>query len=549
MRMISKVAVQRASPWAALVMGAVVASGCIVHKPLALPVESDTGWSETKSTHFRLVTDLDAEDADAVLRTFERTYRLLAKVLFAGDAAPDFETQVIAFRTEGELHEFVPPPYTGRYMARLPNDLQSVPTVVMAGKPSPFNRMLLAHELTHRFNHVAFQSMPIWLNEGLAEYFSTVRGDIDQPVVGELDPENGFASGSVRSDRSHVIYQNGLIDIDEVPPPSTLMQLDRDNFYTRDEDLVRRQSLKANEKIVRNYVAAWAFTHMLMQSDRGVDLRRALETPSNRQVLPAALRSLAQEGAEIDREFDTYLRTPIHWRQHHEGPPPPLTGVSRRPLTTAEVLAWWTRLDAFEGRTADRSSRRLEDGATRWPGDPDLEFLRGRRDMMLNRPRAAEDHLKQALARRPGDSGFQLALALLYLSNRTGTTWPQPERDALLSQAFEKLGEVAQTSAELNTVAIYHMMKKTPPRALPFAQRASRVDPDCWSCLHTYAAATYEMGSARDAAELERSALERLPDDAPSKVTTLLTQDRDRYVRAASGANQDRQGTMLFLPD
>ena len=532
-------------------LAALAAAGCIVHAPLALPEAGDMPWSEIRSRHFRLVTDLDADDADSVVRTFEHTYGLLAKVLFAGEAAPDFETQVLAFRTEGELHEFIPPPYTGRYMYRLPNDIQSAPTVVMAGKPSPANRVLLAHELTHRFNHVAFQSMPVWLNEGLAQYYSTVRGDVAHPVVGELDPENGFASGSVRSDPTHVIFQGALIDIAKVPLPSALMQLDRDHFYGRDAELANRQSVKADERIAQHYAATWAFTHMLMQSSgRGGDLRRAVEDPANRHDLAAALRSIEREGAGIDREFETYLRTPILWRQHHEGPPPSLAGVSRRALTEAEVLAWWTRLDSFEGRTAERSSRRLEEGVARWPGDPDLEFLRGRRDMLMKKAKEAELHFNQALARRPGDAGYQLALGLLYLRERTGTSWPPPERAALLSATFDKLGEVARTPLELNTVAIYHMMKTTAAQALPFAERAAHADPDCWSCLHTYAAATFQLGRAADAAELERAALQRLPDDADSEMTAVLTRDRDRYARAASSSTKgDQRGTMLFFPD
>ena len=534
-----------------LVLGVVFAAGCIVHAPLELPTDSGTNWSEIKSKHFKLVTDLDAEDADSVIRTFERTYGLLGKALFAGAAAPDFETHVLAFRTAEELHEFLPPPYGGGYMARLPNDIQSTPTVVMAGKPSPATRILLAHELTHRFNHVAFPSMPLWLNEGLAEYYSTLRGDIDHPVVGELDPDHGFASGSVRSDPTHVIYQGTLIDVARVPLPSVLMQLDHDGFYGREADLTAAQSPSRVEKITQNYAAAWAFTHMLMQSSaRGGDLRRAVEDPTNRRDLAAAVRVLERDSSAIDREFETYLRTPIRWRQHHEGPPPAVAGVSRRDLTEPQVLAWWTRLDAFRGTTADRSWRRLEAGLDRWPEDPELLFLRGRRDMLANVPKDAERHFKQALARRPGDPGYQLALALLYLHEKTGASWPPAERVTLLSDAFEQLGAVARTPSELNSVAIYHLLKTTANQALPFAERASKADPDCWSCLHTLAAATFRLGQADEAAELERAALQRLPDDARSEVTAILKRDRDRYLRAASSdTNDDRQGTMLFWPD
>jgi tetratricopeptide (TPR) repeat protein len=170
--------------------------------------------------------------------------------------------------------------------------------------------------------------------------------------------------------------------------------------------------------------------------------------------------------------------------------------------------------------------------------------------MLLNKAKEAESHFKLALARRPGDPAYQLALGLLYLHEQTGKSWPPAERDALMSQAFDALGNVAQTPVELNTAAIYYLIKTTAARALPFAERASRGDPDCWSCLHTYAAATFLLGRAAEAAELERSALERLPDDAPSKVTAVLTRDRARYLRAASsGSKDDRQDVYLFWPD
>ena len=141
----------------------------------------------------------------------------------------------------------------------------------------------------------------------------------------------------------------------------------------------------------------------------------------------------------------------------------------------------------------------------------------------------------------------------MYLATEpTAVSWPAAERDALLSQAFETLGQVAQSPFELNTVAIYHIIQRAPERAVPFAQRAARADPDCWSCLHTYAAATFQVGQAAEAAELERSALERLPDDAPSKTTAVLTHDRDRYLRAAAPrahGEDDQEPAFLFWPD
>jgi hypothetical protein len=536
---------------AGVALAAVLAAGCIVQTPLAVPSDSGGHWSELKSKHFTLVTDLDAEDADAVLRTFERTYGLLAKVLFAGEAAPDFRTQVLAFRTERELREFLPPPFTGRYMRRLPNDIQSEPTVVMQGRPSPSTRILLAHELTHRFIHVAFQALPVWLNEGLAQYYSTVRGDVGQPVVGELDPDNGFASGNVRFDANHIVFQGGLIEVGKVPRPSALMRLEHGQFYVHRADQADRRSVKMDAEIAQNYAGAWALAHMLMQSsDRGGDLRRAVETPADRRGLADALRALDRTASDVDREFDAYLRKPIRWRQHHEGPPPAVADISRRTLADAEVLSWWTRLDAFNGPSGQRASQRLEAGAARSPENPDFEYLRGRRDVLANKLRDGERHLQNALARRPGDAGYLLALALLYLDKKSSVVWPPAELSKLLADAIERLGKVAQTPSELNTVAIYHLTQTTTAQGFPFAERAARADPACWSCLHSFAAAQFAMGRASEAAALEQRAIDRLPEDAPPRIVGVLVRDRGRYTGATSGREaRDNQGTTLFLPD
>ena len=46
-------------------------ASCIVRGSLKAPSESGTQWVELRSKHFRLTTDLDADDAQGVVRAFE----------------------------------------------------------------------------------------------------------------------------------------------------------------------------------------------------------------------------------------------------------------------------------------------------------------------------------------------------------------------------------------------------------------------------------------------------------------------------------------------
>jgi len=130
-----------------------------------------------------------------VVAEYEHVCQLLAKATFPNAAPPDFLTQGVAFRTFDGLRPYVPAQAGGVYEWSLPDDVEHTPTMLVFGTLSPFGRTLFAHELAHRFNRVSLGAMPVWLNEGLAEYYSTIRGDVSNPIVGESDPENVVGLG------------------------------------------------------------------------------------------------------------------------------------------------------------------------------------------------------------------------------------------------------------------------------------------------------------------------------------------------------------------
>lgn len=525
-------------------------AGCLIRGSLKSPAEGGTQWVELRSNHFRLMTDLDADDAEGVVRAFEQGYARLGRVLFGDRAVPDFATQVIAFRSEGEFREFRAPPLSGQYLGQLPNDLEATPTMLIYGGMSPENRILFTHELAHRFNHVALPAIPIWLNEGLAEYYSTVRGDVDRPVVGELDPRYGFAAGSVRADPSHIVYQDELLAFENLPRPSALMRFDRRGFYGDRPEGGQAPSFADKEKSKHNYAAAWVLVHMLMNDPAiGGSFTQALRERSQDRSLADALGGLQSKGADVDRAFDEYLRKAIPWREHHEGAAPPVGNVDKRAMSEAEVLVLWARMDAFRGPNAARASELLRRAATVAPDDPEILLWTSRRETLLGKPLEAEHHLQQALARQPSYAGAQLALGMLYLDDKTGTSWPADERKKRASDAFTRLGEIATTATEHNAVAIYHLIKTGVAQAVGPAAKACELDPSCWSCLHTYAAATFRSGARARAADLELAALSRLPDNAPERIVQTLSRDLERY-RAAADPSADREaGMMMFWPD
>jgi tetratricopeptide (TPR) repeat protein len=523
-------------------------AGCIVQAPLEKPSQTGGRWIELSSKHFTVATDLDADEATRVIRTFELAYALLEHAVFRGALPPDFQTRAVVFASEREGREFLPEMFGGQYIRQLASDLQPSPTMVVYGKLSPAVHVALVHELAHRFNQYALGSMPVWLNEGLAEFYSTLRGDPRHPQLGALDPDNGFASGSVISDPNHIVYQGRLYAPAELPRASRLLTFEGSQFYAR--ELARDKDAKrlTSEALDHNYAAAWALVHMLMMTDseNALAFREALREGARTHNATRALDQVGLDKDALDRELDAYLRKPLSWREHHEIAPPVLGEVARRDLSEAQALVLWARLASLR---SERGQRYMQSAFAAAPGDPEVRFWYGRMKMLKGERDEAERLFKEALAQDPDNGGYELGLVALYLGGNQRKSWSAADLGGSLTGAMEHLTSVARTPAELDTVAIYHLLQDRPEVAKELAARACQAGADCWECFHTYAEASSRTGDAAGAVSLEREALARLPEDASNKVDLALRNALRRYREVeADPASAAPAHVDLFLP-
>jgi hypothetical protein len=107
----------------------------------------------------------------------------------------------------------------------------------------------LRHEVAHGYLHAVVPRLPLWLDEGLAEYFEVPRGlgGVNRPHVDQLVAELG--SG----------WQPGLDRLEQLRDTGGMTQSD--------------------------YAEAWAWVHFLLET-----------TPERRQLLQDYLRSLVASG-------------------------------------------------------------------------------------------------------------------------------------------------------------------------------------------------------------------------------------------------------------
>lgn len=122
---------------------------------------------------------------------------------------------------------------------------------------------------------------------------------------------------------------------------------------------------------------------------------------------------------------------------------------------------------------------------------------------------------------------------------------PSPPRDAfgdcgqrgreIPPEVVDWLARVASSATELNEVAWYHAERRNPDEAMPFAERAVRLDPLCWTCLDTYALALFEKGRLDEAMKASDRAVSVLPEKVSAPYIDLLHRQIAQAVARSGG--------------
>jgi tetratricopeptide (TPR) repeat protein len=513
-----------------------LASGCAGSARLALPSDGGDAWLELRSKHFTTFTDLDRAEAARVVAELEQKYALLDAALLRGSAAPHFTTRVVVLRTQDEGIEFLGNA-GGKFRPQLADDIEPMPTLIVAGQLSPFARTSLAHELTHRLSRVALGSLPTWLSEGLAQYYSTIGGDPSAPVVGESDPVNVAASGSVRGTPSALILGGELIQVAHLPKASALIALDREAFYAKAFD-GGRPAYEAERASKHHYLTAWALVHFLLHADHDYAAKFRATFDSRKPGRSTGLELQALLGAvsapRLDRDFLAYVEEPIPWRERSDPPAPEVPELVVRELRDGETLTLWARLDGFHGKDAARARQRLARAFELAPEDPDVLLWTGRYLAGTGDFRTAEARFKKAKALEPERGEILMALSDLYLDRRNN--FAPGEREAGRRETVQALHRVARSAGELDLLAVHALLSSDGSDALSLAERACKAGPDCWVCFHTAAVAAYAKGDIARAVALEGDALALLPEWSGAHPARVVRETFERFRAEANGA-------------
>ncbi len=250
-----------------------------------LPGEREA-WIEVKTPNFLIVSNANQATAVQAGVDLERFREALERI-FEGNFRSPIPTGIFVFKNDRSfrkykhLYEGKPASVSGYFLPTETGNYVAIDGSKRKGKYQPTR--IVYHEFLHELIRHDQPNLPLWLNEGLAEFYSTFEASDEQVKIG-LAIEN-----HVQWLRSH-----------ELMPLEQLLTVDRDSEHYNDR--------KRNGVF---YAQSWALTHYLYLGSperRGQVERYAALIDSGVSSRRAFNDAFATDYETLGDELERYVR-------------------------------------------------------------------------------------------------------------------------------------------------------------------------------------------------------------------------------------------------
>jgi tetratricopeptide (TPR) repeat protein len=287
-------------------------------------------WVEVRSSNFIVVSNAGEKQARKTAIRFERIRAVFRQSIAVASAHPSPAITILAVRDEDSMRALLPE-YWAKGHAHpagiFVENLNQYFALVQLDAPgsNPYNTIY--HEYYHSLTLPYFPNLPLWVAEGLAEFWGNTAVSDSETQLGRPDP-----------DLIDELKQSSLIPLD------VLFKVDQSSPYYNE-----------NHKTSIFYAESWALIHYLMVGDNG----------THRPMLVAYLGALAhgasQDGTaakafgdlnRLQSELNGYIRNKKF--AYFKSPTPPEISASElqvRELSDAEADAYRGGFCAVAGKT------------------------------------------------------------------------------------------------------------------------------------------------------------------------------------------------------
>ncbi len=261
-------------------------------------------WNEVRSPHFVVAGDAGGKQERHIAQQFEQLRTAFHSSFPAFRVDLGQPIVIVAVRDEEEVKEWMPQYWEEKGHFRPSGVYVSTPErdfVVLRMDPAEENPYhTLCHEYAHALLHLNFRTLPLWLNEGLAEFFGNCSVGEKEVRVGQID-------------RNHLrtLSENQLL------PLSELFRARQDSVYYNE---------KNNASLF--YAESWAFVHYLILDPQA----------SAEHLLLKFLAALQESGDQVEaakKIFGDAQRLDVLLRNYVQMPNLSMTQVPVVPASAA----------------------------------------------------------------------------------------------------------------------------------------------------------------------------------------------------------------------
>ena len=233
-------------------------------------------WLEIHSPHFSIVTDAGEKQGCQVAQHFEEIRAVFGALVGKEKINVPVALQIIAFRGDKELRQFAP------LWKEQPTDVKGVfqretdRNFIIIDSSTDKTWPVVFHEYAHYLLYGNYAQMPLWFDEGFAEYFSTVKMVDNAAEIGR-PPENA----------QHLLGAKKLMRIADL----FSVEPDSDIYHEKGE---RRRLF---------YLQSWLVVKYLYDNGQIPQVREYLDLVQNQQkTIPEAIQlAFGMDPAEFDK--------------------------------------------------------------------------------------------------------------------------------------------------------------------------------------------------------------------------------------------------------
>ncbi len=246
-------------------------------------------WLQVNSQHFTVVTDAGEKDAKRVADQFERM-RIAFQAAFPHlEMDPGSPIVVIAVKSEKDFRALEPAAYLGKGKLQITGLFLRVPdknyVLMRLDTQEEHPYAIIYHEYTHLLCSKSGDWLPLWLNEGLAQFFENT--DLHDKEISSGQPSTGNIM---------LLRQNRLL------PLPTLLTVDHNSPYYHDEN-----------KGSIFYAESWALTHYFEIQDRQKGTHRLADyiqlVANNVDSVTAATKAFG-DLKQMQKTLEAYVAQP-----------------------------------------------------------------------------------------------------------------------------------------------------------------------------------------------------------------------------------------------